>query len=236
VKNVSGVCCAAVVCAVVTEVKGMERVGRMPTIAYSQNEGPELSDIHQIWVRDEIYCKYFMPRSEEELNSLYEIYTSWQIEEECSSALRSMWFDIVDVIRVEFIYRCKDGDRNIIDEYLLWFKEFVRITDNFPDQLFLEPLLDEGLFGLPNRLGWILHELDLHDELTEDAFYIVGRIDEIFEYSARYYGYALAESFHRSMLRKSEYQAFKELMEKESESGVPFDRAQYRYYKERRKK
>jgi hypothetical protein len=204
----AGVCCAAVmVCSgvsMVNDVSGMDTEIRMPTIAYSQNEGSALAGYHRYLADPKMGFKYFMPRTECELNSLYRLSAS-------ESAVASTICDrIASNIHSEFYFRFEDNDKRVIDEYLHWFSSFVEISDRFHDQSFLEVLRNNRAVGIKYALVSFIvsSESYLGESNTSREStclpYTVCEIDKILTASTSLQHIKLAE-FYRTHYLTSEF-------------------------------
>jgi hypothetical protein len=231
--TVRAVCCAAALTCGGADVGGMTTDMKMPTIAYSQNEGPALAEYHKHIADPEMGFEYFMPRSKEELETLYNIYKSGQIDRILSfSPLEVLWHSIIDEIRFELLFRCKDGDKNILDEYLSWFRDFIRMVDEFPDQTFVAPIKATTTGALSERLGLLLLELEYDfskNNLSRSSAhlpYCVDFIDKLLKSSRNFHEIDLSGYYRRRFLtdefiNSAEYKAIRSSLEEKFLRGVP---------------
>jgi hypothetical protein len=114
---------------------------KMPTIAYSTNEGPLVAEFHKNLANPEKGFKYFMPRSNEEVQTLLSHLESGQIQPyDCLSSPERLWFSITRMVQSELMLRCLDQNKQAIDEFLGYFKNFILSIENFSNAEHLTPL------------------------------------------------------------------------------------------------
>jgi hypothetical protein len=203
-----------------------------PSIAYSEGEGSNLARYHKQIASSKMDVYYFMPQSESELLALYDSYNSGQIKGGYFSPLEQLWVTVSGVIKEEFTCRCIDGKKSIIDTYLKMFGEFVRITDVFRDQSFLEPIYKQPLCYLGEHLTLFIVNLEgsfiEHSELTRSSTYLpytVSEIDKILNASSIFRDVKLAEFYRTHYLTdefrdSSEYQAIYNAIAGTFEEGI----------------
>jgi hypothetical protein len=208
----------------------------LPTLISSGEEGPHLKKYHQSILKsaeswDVSYT--LMPKSRSELDALYDWYKSGKmiVKWDFLKPEEYLWSWINDGIALEFQMRCKDGIKHIIDEYLVHFKSFVEVTDNFHDQSFLNILYHSPLYCLEVRLhsGFRVLESEVKKgKLTRESTYLpytIAKIDEIFKASKNFKNAWLAEWYKRFYLtdegiNSPEYQAMWDAVAATFEEGV----------------
>jgi hypothetical protein len=204
----------------------------MPTIAFSRNEGSALSKYHSILVTPELGYKYFMPRSEDELSTLYNMCTLGRINSQYGfSPSGILSIDISENIKEEFLHRCQDGHKEIIDEFLLYFGKFVKIIDEFKDPSFLEELWMKSPINLYAKLVSFAGNLEYSFKdscLTRESThlpYTVCEIDKILNASRKFQDVKLAEFYRTHYLtdefhNSPEYQAMYSAIAGTFEEGI----------------
>jgi hypothetical protein len=177
----------------------------LPGVPFSKNEGKALIEYHGM-VRDpkKSGIEYFMPRTEKELTALYDLYTSGQIKSKRVSPIKHLWWSISSCIQDELFYRCLDGDKSVINEYLSYFRSFIEVTDSFRDQSFLEILRNMKTGSLNNVLSlFVLNlesEIKKNPSLTRESThlpYTVSEIDKILNASQNFKEIKLAEYYRK---------------------------------------
>ncbi|GHT90992.1 hypothetical protein FACS1894122_02550 [Alphaproteobacteria bacterium] len=222
---VSIICCFACI-----EVIGGNM--NLPTIAFSKKEGVALSAYHKQMADPAMGFKYFMPRSKNELLSLYNLYISGEIKSRRGVPVaEALWGNIVDNVDAEFSFRCEDNDKSIIDDYLSYFSDFIKIVDEFHDQSFLEVLHHRGRCNLGKSLALFvissedyLEESNLAREFTYLP-YMVSEIDKILNASRSFQDIKLAEFYRTHYLtdefrNSPKYQEMYNAIAKTFEKGV----------------
>ena len=201
----------------------------LPGISFSQNEGKALAEYHRT-VGDG--KTYFMPRTENELNALYDLYKSGQIESSVVSPIKHLWWSISGNIQDEFYYRCLDGNKSVIDEYLARFRSFIKITDDFHDRSFLEILYSGGAGSLNDILSLFImgveRKINASSELTRESTclpYTVSEIDKILNASPNFQDIKLAEYYRTCYLtgefyNSPEYWAIRDAVMRTFQEGV----------------
>jgi hypothetical protein len=194
----------------------------------SEKAGPMLTRYAQLPANHD--DKYFiMPKSSEKLEELYCAYVSGQIPGRSGfSSIETIWIGITCDIRWEFHYRCVDGLKFFIDEFLRQFNSFVSAVDSFHDQSFFEVLRSKmkdslGLF-IVNAESAIESDLNL----TRESIclpYTVCEIDKILNASRNFQDIKLAELYRTHYLtdefrNSPEYQAMYRAIAKTFEDGI----------------
>jgi hypothetical protein len=213
----------------------------LPIPIFSKNEGPSLAVYHAPYhdVVTGPSCHgvfisppYFMPKSEEEFTALYNLYVSGKVGGKIVSPLEYLWMDVTGNIRRELTCRCKDGNKSVIDEYLLPFRSFIEVSESFCDQSFLELLYNSSSYSLHRclRLFIINLEQDIKEtpKLTRESIYLpyaVSEIDKILNASRNFQDVKLAEYYRRYHLtdefrNSPEYQAMYGVIVGTFEEGV----------------
>lgn len=207
----------------------------LPTMIFSENDGPLLREYHEQYYvvnRNTKGSHYFMPKSENELTALYEEYKAGKVISRVVSPIKSLWWPIARNIKDEFHYRCLDGNKSLINEYLSCFCSFIEITDNFQDQSFLSVLCSPSVGGLCDGLQLFIINLEREIKETPDLTresthlpYTVGEISRILGASRNFREVKLAEFYRRhfltdEFLNSPEYKAIYETITEVFQSGV----------------
>jgi hypothetical protein len=195
----------------------------LPSLAFSKDEGPALAKYHSAitgHAENPACIRYFMPKSESELATLYSLCISGKIDKRyAASPSEALWGQVTSNVQYEFMYRCKDGDKSVVDEYLSYFRSFIEISNNFQDQAFLEILYSGGVGSLREGLKLFIINLEQdikkNPDLTRESThlpYTVYEIDKILNASPNFQNVKLAEYYRKYHLtdefRSSpEYQA-----------------------------
>lgn len=208
---------------------------RLPTLMISENEGERTSRYHMhhaeyIAAHPEKVL-YFMPRTSDELNAIYEHFKSGKVVSSCLSPLEKIWSDIFTNIRSELSFRCKDRQKPIIDEFLAAFNDFLKITKDFHDQSFMELFYDSSQ-GLQSSLRLFCLNLKSYlienPDLTWDMIhvpYIVSRINEMlsenshidWDYNEYFQSYCVREDYKNCPEFEMAYEHVKSIFK----DGVP---------------
>jgi hypothetical protein len=179
----------------------------LPTPIFSENEDPALAKYHGYLASENGKVdNFFMPRSEEELRALFNLYTSGAIKDSRFGmpAIERIWRSLVDNIKEEFTYRCMDGNKVLVDEYLAHFHSFIKIIDGFPEQSFLENLY-KGHNNLVHSLNLFVINVERRigegrNNLTRESThlpYTVNEIDKILKESRHFKEADFAEHYRK---------------------------------------
>jgi hypothetical protein len=209
---VYSMCCVVALLGEVVGIDEMEDNVRMPRIAYSQGECKSVSAYHAYISNPESGFKFFMPRSAAELEELYVMYNTGKINGAYGfTPSEILWHAVSENIKQEFLYRCMDEEENVIDEYVSWFEESIKLLDKFRDQLFLKPLYESPSLILVKGLQSFIGELESvkikGSPFVRSSTHLLptlSKIDEFFDKSSNFKRFNLLK-WHKATFLTEEF-------------------------------